>query len=350
MNSKIARRTAVAILAAGFATASAAAQIPASAASVTVVVNGQQVSFDQPPVERAGRVFVPLRGVFERLGASVVYSGGLINATGNGRNISLHIGSTQATVNGQTQALDVAPFLIGSRTLVPLRFVAQALGAAVDWNNSTSTVTITGNGSTAPAPENNRSFYLSNKRPETSTGTTSPAIHAEFSEPVRRDSLRVTIDGNDVTNNVYANANGFDVTPSSPLSQGSHRVHVSGTTQAGDNFNTGWSFTTGAASTNNFIGGISPSPNASVGGNFTLTGRTLPNSHVHVVASGESSAFGGLLQVTTGTFQTDTTADANGRFSINIAAAGGNGGQLRVLLQSTAPNGASVERSITYSY
>ena len=50
-----------------------------------------------------GRVFVPLRGVFEQLGASVVYSNGTIDANGNGRDISLQIGSTQATVNGQPQ-------------------------------------------------------------------------------------------------------------------------------------------------------------------------------------------------------------------------------------------------------
>lgn len=118
----------------------------ATAQSVTIVVNGQTVNFDQPPVERAGRVFVPLRGVFERLGASVVYASGQINATGNGRNISLHIGSNQATVNGQPVRVDVAPFLVGARTLVPLRFVAQALGATVNYNSNDRTVAINGGG------------------------------------------------------------------------------------------------------------------------------------------------------------------------------------------------------------
>lgn len=122
----------------------------ASAATVTIVVNGQTVSFDQPPEERAGRVFVPLRGVFERLGASVVYANGQINATGNGRNVSLHIGSTAATVNGQPVTVDVAPFLVGARTLVPLRFVAQALGATVDYNNSSRVVSINGGAGGAP--------------------------------------------------------------------------------------------------------------------------------------------------------------------------------------------------------
>ncbi len=344
MNSKIASRLALAGML-------VAMPLTAFAASVTILVNGQQMNFDQPPIERAGRIFVPLRGVFERLGASVVYSGGTINASGNGRNISLHIGSTQATVNGQTQYVDVAPFLVGARTLVPLRFVAQALGATVDYNNSNSTVTITGSGGTYSTPQPNRSFYLTNKLPLNSAGTSSPAIHAEFSEPVQRDSMRVLLDGNDVTQSAYANANGFDLSPPSPLAPGSHRVIVRGTTAAGNSFSTGWVFTTGSGATSsaNFINRVSPGPNATVQSNFTLSGRTLPNSHVHIVASGAASAFGGLIQIGTGTFQTDVTADSNGAFSATIAVNASGGTQIRVIIQSTAPNGSSTERSVTYS-
>ena len=135
-----------------FSLAFALAALPvlAAAQSVTVIVNGQRMNFTQPPIERSGRVFVPLRGVFEQLGASVVYSNGQINATGNGRTISLMIGSTQATVAGQPTLMDVAPFIVGATTYVPLRFISQALGASVNWDNSTSTVTI--NGGQGPAP------------------------------------------------------------------------------------------------------------------------------------------------------------------------------------------------------
>lgn len=350
MNSTIARRPALAALFAATLAASSFLPATAVAASVSVVVNGQPVSFDQPPVERAGRVFVPLRGVFERLGASVVYSGGVINATGNGRNISLRIGQTQATVNGQPQYLDVAPFLIGSRTLVPLRFVAQALGAAVDWNNNTSTVTITGGGGSNNAPAPNRSFYLSNQHPAVngSTGTQSPAIHATFSEPVQQNTLRITIDGRDVTNDVYSNSNGFDLTPSFQLPSGTHRVHVSGTTQAGNSFSTGWSFSTGGSGGNNFIRGISPAPNSHVGGNFNLSGRTEPGSTVKIVANGQATAFG-VFQVGTGAYQTTVQADSNGVFSTAITLNNINGSQVRVLIQSIAPDGSSVERSYTFS-
>lgn len=230
---------------------------PALGQDVAIVVNGGQMQFNQPPVERDGRVFVPLRGVFERLGASVVYDDGTINATGNGRNISLHIGSSQATVNGQPQTLDVAPFIVGSTTLVPLRFIAQALGATVDWNNDTSTVTITGNASynnngyNNDRPNNesrrNMSFHLSNQTPIDAVNGRNPAIHATYSEPVNRGSLRVSVDGRDVTREVYSNASGFDFTPSFALAGGMHQVNVTGTTQAGASFSTGWTFRTRGA-------------------------------------------------------------------------------------------------------
>jgi Copper amine oxidase N-terminal domain len=220
------------------------------ALAVTVIVNGSTMNFDQPPVEQAGRVFVPLRGVFEQLGASVVYQNGQINATGDGRTVSLQIGSTQATVDGQSQTLDQAPFVQGSRTLVPLRFVAQALGASVDWNNNTSTVTINGGGNhggggggyNRPAPPPmNPAAYLTSRSPEGRTSPTTP-ISATFTQPMQRNSIRVSVDGNDVSSAVYFNANGFQYTPRRPLYPGAHTVRVSGTTRNGASFTTSWEF------------------------------------------------------------------------------------------------------------
>jgi hypothetical protein len=119
----------------------ALAGAPASA-DVEVTVNGSAVDLSPPPIIEAGRVFVPLRGVFEQLGASVVYSDGEIDATGNGRDISLHIGSTEASVNGQPQTIDVAPFIVGASTYVPLRFVSEALGDSVNWDEADSIAAI----------------------------------------------------------------------------------------------------------------------------------------------------------------------------------------------------------------
>jgi hypothetical protein len=115
--------------------------LPAGA-QVAVTINGNEVNFSPPSIVQAGRVFVPLRGVFERLGASVVYSNGTINATGNGHDVTLQIGSTQATVNGQQETIDVAPFIVGASTFVPLRFISQALGATVNYDGTNRVVAI----------------------------------------------------------------------------------------------------------------------------------------------------------------------------------------------------------------
>ena len=233
-----------------FAASGPSAVLAQQNAGVTVVVNGSTMQFDQPPVEQAGRVFVPLRGIFEQLGASVVYQNGQINATGDGRNVSLQIGSTNATVNGQSQTLDSPPFVEGSRTLVPLRFVAQALGANVDWNNNTSTVTITGGGNRGgggggynprPRPPMNAQTYLSNRVPQGLAGRM-PTISADFAVPIRRDSVRISLDGYDITSNVNFSENGFQYTTRRPLGSGSHTVRVVGTTRDGGQFDTAWDF------------------------------------------------------------------------------------------------------------
>jgi hypothetical protein len=127
----------------------------AAEAQVAITINGSAVNVSPGPIIQDGRVFVPLRGVFENLGASVVYDDGQINAQGGQNTISLHIGSSQADVNGQPQTLDVAPFIVGASTYVPLRFISQALGANVSWDESDHLVAITMAGMTqnaAPAP------------------------------------------------------------------------------------------------------------------------------------------------------------------------------------------------------
>ncbi len=175
---------------------------PVAAQAVSVTVNGQAMYLNPGPIEKAGRVFVPLRGIFEKLGAAVVYSQGTINATKGSTTVSLTIGSTQATVNGQTQTLDVAPFIVGATTYVPLRFVAQSLGAQVGYDNSTRVVAIVGAGGQGPPPGPPRpprpppppypppnppsAVYLRNRQPAPDSNTTDRfiVISADFSHRV----------------------------------------------------------------------------------------------------------------------------------------------------------------------
>jgi hypothetical protein len=133
-------KTAVA-LAAVLTTAPAMAQSDALA----VTVNGQPIMFPgQGPVENGGRVLVPLRGVLEKLGAYVSYDSGRqeVRAVRNESHITLPIGSDTARVNGRTVTLDVPARILNGSTMVPLRFVAESLGARVDYQPQTSTVAI----------------------------------------------------------------------------------------------------------------------------------------------------------------------------------------------------------------
>jgi Copper amine oxidase N-terminal domain len=226
-----------------------AVPLGAAAQSVTVVVDGQAVQFDQPPVVRAGRVFVPLRGVFERLGASVVYSKGQINATAHGTSVSLTIGSLQATVGGREETLDVAPFLVGERTLVPLRFVASALGASVNWNDSTSTVTIAGRnrqpggGGPPPAPPPpTPAAALVYHWPTGTIYNHQPQLRFELDRQVRPGSFQTSIDGKPVDVAISRSAKWYYFAAPRSLPMGNHTVRVRGRTQRGDAFDVRWTF------------------------------------------------------------------------------------------------------------
>jgi len=64
------------------------------------------------------------------------------------RTIELSMGSRQATVNGKPHTLDAAPMTLNYRTMVPLRFIGEAIGAKVDWNGATREITIVHEGQT----------------------------------------------------------------------------------------------------------------------------------------------------------------------------------------------------------
>lgn len=96
----------------------------------------RELLFDVQPVTLDGRTLVPLRPIFEWLGARVTYEGGHIRAWRSEEarvpQVELWLGSTQARIAEACYMLDVAPQLINGRAFVPLRFVAEAFGVWVD--------------------------------------------------------------------------------------------------------------------------------------------------------------------------------------------------------------------------
>lgn len=119
--------------------------IPASANTpIRVTVNGRVLTTDAPPVIQSGRTLVPFRAIFEAMGASVHWDAAkrTVSAYAQHRAIVLEIGNTTVWVNGPEQKTDVAPQIIDGRTMVPLRLVAEAMGAIVNWDAVTSTVSV----------------------------------------------------------------------------------------------------------------------------------------------------------------------------------------------------------------
>ena len=113
---------------------------------ITVIMNGREVSFDEMPQIINGRTMVPMRGLFEMLGATVNYDSNtrLITAQKGRDTISLTPGSDKAKVNGKEVVLDAAPFITDrGRTMIPLRFAAEALDVRVGWDNIQRTVFVT---------------------------------------------------------------------------------------------------------------------------------------------------------------------------------------------------------------
>jgi len=137
-----------AVLALGGVTPVSAAQVP------RVIVNGVELEFDVPPILENGRTLVPMRAIFEALGA-VIYWNAEEQTVSAGRGdvaLAIQIGNPWANVNNSPVALDVPPKLVDGRTLVPLRFISETLGAVVSWDPDTYTVTIADGAAPVPPP------------------------------------------------------------------------------------------------------------------------------------------------------------------------------------------------------
>ena len=102
---------------------------------ITVMVDGKFVEFDVPPTIIDGRTLVPLRAIFEALGATVEWDQATKTASSTlGKDsVSLTLGSNIMKKNDETITLDVAATIIDGRTLVPARAIAEAYGCAVNW-------------------------------------------------------------------------------------------------------------------------------------------------------------------------------------------------------------------------
>ncbi len=115
---------------------------------ISVCVDGQLIEFAAAPYIENDRTMVPMRRIFEELGAVVEWDDAeqSVTASAGGSVAALTIGLDTMYVNGSAVPLDAVPTLIDDTTFVPLRAVSEALGCTVEWNDGESRVYITRGG------------------------------------------------------------------------------------------------------------------------------------------------------------------------------------------------------------
>lgn len=162
--------------------------------NITVQLDGKTLSFDVQPQLIGGRTMVPLRMIFESMGATVDWNNDTRTVTAFNEHyyVQATINDSNMKVNGKTKALDVPPLLVGGRTLVPVRFVAEAFGAKVDWDAKTSTVYIQNELNTAPksgTESNNNTSVPENKVPQNFTDGYEKAVFSKFNSFASENGL-----------------------------------------------------------------------------------------------------------------------------------------------------------------
>lgn len=118
----------------------------AFASDVEVYIDGREITFEeQPPIIQNDKTLVPLRAIFEELGAYVdwIKETRTVYATRRFSYVMMQIGSDTYWVNGEEKKLDVPASIVNERTLVPVRAVSEALGCKVDWDKENRRVIIT---------------------------------------------------------------------------------------------------------------------------------------------------------------------------------------------------------------
>lgn len=119
--------------------------------SIRVWVGEQEVKFDIPPVVANNTTYVEFKGLFTALNYTIAYDSKTktITSVSGTSSIKINLTTGQAAVDGKAAAQQIQPLVQNGRTLIPLRFVGEATGKLVDWNQAEKTIKIKDKGPSA---------------------------------------------------------------------------------------------------------------------------------------------------------------------------------------------------------
>ncbi|MGM9551753.1 MAG: copper amine oxidase N-terminal domain-containing protein [Clostridia bacterium] len=111
---------------------------------ISVYLDAEKIDFDVKPQIINGRTMVPIRAIFEKMGAVVDWDGSTNTAvcTKDGTVVKMTVNSMDMYINNQITKMDVSPVVIEGRTLAPVRYVAEAFGGYVQWSVLNNAVVI----------------------------------------------------------------------------------------------------------------------------------------------------------------------------------------------------------------
>jgi hypothetical protein len=356
--------------------------------AVSVVIDGTPLVAERLPIRLGGSLFVPVREIFEALGAHVHAHASEITATTLGatgaqpaHTIVMHVGDPDASIDGSDVTLAYPPALIDGTVYVPLRFVATALGASVRYDALSHTIFITRAAAALPpqtptppptlepvAPPvataeptiaepvtptpialPTAAIVLRVVREEPARGTTvareRPEISASFGEPVAAASVRVLLDGREITRETTITDRYFIYEPDAALEPGTHEIVVAGRTPLHEAFLDSWSFDSTESTVHNYLSGVEPPSGIPVSSPLVISGITHPRSRVGMVATSSETA-AHFSELAGGSLTDHTIADAHGNFSFRLDLVDTGSGFLDVRLDSTAPDGAVAVKTL----
>lgn len=186
---------------------------------IKVKIDGQQIAFDVPPQIIKGRTMVPLRAIFEALGATVDWDEHThtVRSTKGDITVSLTVNYPRIDINGEDVQLDSAPKIVNGRTLVPVRAISEAFKADVEWVESERTVVITTNGNVVQNKPSEETNIVNNNQNDNSLVYEDSKVKIKFLRVEKRkysdDEVKVFCEAENKTNEtlkIYCDALSFD--------------------------------------------------------------------------------------------------------------------------------------------